>query len=106
MAADCRQAKAEMGKRPCFNCNKPGHLARNWLEKQMAIKAVSQGDLRKAAFLGCVQIVEKDGFTKVSCGPRPETAHVLDFVARAAANTLSTNRFPLWTLAGFEGVSL
>ena len=26
MAADCRQPKAEMGKRPCFNCNKPGHL--------------------------------------------------------------------------------
>ena len=54
MAADCRQPKAEMGKRPCFNCIEPGHLARNCPEKKMAIKAVTQGDLPQAVFLGCV----------------------------------------------------
>ena len=85
MAADCRQPKVGMGKRTCFNCNKPGHLARNCPEKKAAIKAITNGDIPKAAFLCCVQIVYKDDFTKVPGRPRPLAAHVLVFVARAAA---------------------
>ena len=98
MAADCRQPRAEMGKRPCFNCGKTGHLARACPEKKAAIKAITNGDIPKAAFLGCVQVVDSDGFTRVPGRPRPQSAHVHDFVARAAANTLSTNRFRPLTL--------
>ena len=105
MAADCRQPKAEMGKRPCFNCNEPGHLARNCREKMMAIKAVTQGAVPKAALLGCVQIVDKEGFTKVPGRARPQASHVLDFVAWAAANTQSTYRFRPLTLADLEDVA-
>ena len=88
MAAECRQPRAEMGKRPCFNCGRPGHLARACPDaKKAAIKAITNGDIYKAAFRGCVQVVDSDGFTKVPGRPTPQSAHVLDFVTRAAANT-------------------
>ena len=92
MAAECRQPRAEMGKRPCFNCNKPGHLARNCLEKKAAVKAITQGDISKPAFLGCIQVVDADGFAKVAWRPSPQAANVLDVVAPAAATAQSTNR--------------
>ena len=89
MAADCRQPRADMGKRPCFNCGKTGHLARACPEKKAAIKATTNGDAPKAAFFGCVQIVDADGFTKVPSRPRPQSAHVLGFVATAATRPLT-----------------
>ena len=83
-----------MGKRPSFNCGRPGHFARACPDaKKAAIKAITNGDVPKADFLGCVQVVDSDGFTKVQGRPRPQSAHVLGFVARSAANTRSTNRF-------------
>ena len=105
MVADCRQPRAEMGKKPCFNCGKTGHLARACPEKKAAIKAITNGDIPKAAFLGCVQIVDADGFTKVPGRPRPQFAHVIDFVAEAAANTRSTNRFRPLTLDDLADVA-
>ena len=95
-----------MGKRPGFNCGRPGHLARACPDaKKATIKAIKNGDVPKAAFLGCVQIVDSDGFTKVPGRPRPQSAHVLDFVARAAANTRSTNRFRPLTLDNLADVA-
>ena len=45
-----------------------------------------------------MRIVDKDGFTKVPGRPRPQAAHVLDCVARAAAQTRSANWFRPLTL--------
>ena len=46
MGSECRKPKVEFGKRPCFICNKSGHLARNCPDKpasRPALKMVEDG---------------------------------------------------------------
>ena len=94
-----------MVKRPCLNCNTPGHLARNCPEKKALVKAIAQGDFPKPAFLGCIQVVDDDGFTKLAGRPRPQAANLFDFEARAATIPQSADRFRPLTIAHLDAAA-
>ena len=69
-ASECREGRKEKSERPCFTCNKPGHLAR---EKP----------------------VDAEGYSLVTKGPKSQPSHLGDLIRQSAGHQVSqgsTNR--------------
>jgi hypothetical protein len=92
-------------------CDKPGHVARDCKERKAPIKTVEQASKRgDPAFLGCVQIVDADGFTSVRRGLRKQEPNFGDFIRAAAiptrkSSTARTNRFRELTVDDLLAIS-
>ena len=106
-AQECRQPKVDKSQRKCFLCDKPGHLARDCKERKAPIQAVQQ-QTREAAFLGCVQTVDKDDFVAVRRGVRQQEANLGDFIRSATDRkslAVRSNRFRGLTVDDLNALS-
>ena len=54
---DCPKPRVEVGKRVCFECSLPGHVAANCLKKAGKTMALTD-ELDTAAYFGCIECVE------------------------------------------------
>ena len=104
MAASCTRPKVEMGKRPCFICNKPGHLARNCPTKPaggLPVRAITDGPLVDAPVkmvqtVLCCTTEDAEGF-RPARKPVPQPGVLGDFIMQKEKQKRNNNRFQPFT---------
>ena len=108
IGSECSKPKVEFGKRPCFICNKTGHLARNCDQKPKGPSAHTKmiEDGSATAAVNVVMCVTDDGVDLNFSKPRrPVPQHIVlkDFLVSNTTNSRQCgNRFRALTEKGYH----